>query len=537
MESAGKRLAPVVWVMAFAFGALQLGTARLGEYDFFHDEFYYWIGGQRLMWGYVDHPPLAAWSMALTTGLFGDGLLGFRSVSTLCGMATVVLTARMAARLGAAPFAQAMAAACVIFAPFTLIFFSFHSVNAIELLAWTLACSLLVDIIANRDPRYWWAFGLVAGLALLNKHTFALLGAALSLGLLATPQRVLLWNRAAWGGAVLALLIASPNLLWNAVNDWPSLGFYMSRAEVGNLPTSVGDALFLQVAGTNPIAAAVWIPGVWFLCFSKAGRRYRGLGIAFALLFVVIVLSGQRRGDRIAGAYPVVFAAGAAAWDLWRFRGRTVLRGIVATALVGVGVLLLPPSLPITSLENVAAWFDAVDESPTIEATDVGEKVPLTLSGRVGWQAFAEHVIAQWRALPPEQRSRAAIVTSHWVFASVIEYYGRDVDLPPVVSPHNAYAFWNDRIEGRDVVVSVDVRREALDRAFADTRALQRYTCAACPAFRPELEIHVSSRPLEPLAVWLEAHRHYGLTPVPEWASWLPEPDAIEPGADEPGAD
>ena len=140
---------------------------------------------------------------------------------------------------------------------------------------------------------------------------------ALALGVLATPMRRQLRSRYLWLGVAIALLIAAPNIYWNFANGWPSLEFYSTRGE-GILDASVRLALKIQILGMNPVNLLLWVPGLVFLLFSKEARPYRPLGIAFLVLFVGILLSGQRRGDRIVGIYPIVFAAGALVWDRWQ---------------------------------------------------------------------------------------------------------------------------------------------------------------------------------------------------------------------------
>ncbi|HJX27526.1 MAG TPA: hypothetical protein VJ885_06405, partial [Thermoanaerobaculia bacterium] len=41
-----------------ALAAVLLHLPFLGEYGWFRDELYYVVCGERLAWGYVDHPPL-----------------------------------------------------------------------------------------------------------------------------------------------------------------------------------------------------------------------------------------------------------------------------------------------------------------------------------------------------------------------------------------------------------------------------------------------------------------------------------------------
>jgi hypothetical protein len=60
-------------------------------------------------------------------------------------------------------------------APFMLIHFSFYSVNAIEILLWTATTFLMLELIRTGNDRWWLAIGMVSGIGLLNKHTFALL--------------------------------------------------------------------------------------------------------------------------------------------------------------------------------------------------------------------------------------------------------------------------------------------------------------------------------------------------------------------------
>jgi hypothetical protein len=42
------------------------------------DEGYYWLWGQHPGWSYYDHPPLGGWLHALTSFLFGDGIVPAR---------------------------------------------------------------------------------------------------------------------------------------------------------------------------------------------------------------------------------------------------------------------------------------------------------------------------------------------------------------------------------------------------------------------------------------------------------------------------
>jgi len=508
------RTPPLLLGLAVAVAALELATAWTPPYGLFHDELYYWAGAQRLALGYVDHPPLAPWVLAASTALLGDGRLAFRLVPALCFGGTVLLTGRMAQRLGAGSFGQVLAGLSVAVMPVLLVLFSFYSVNALEILLWTATTFLLVELLRTGNDRLWLGIGVLAGIGLLDKHTFALLGAGIAVGILATPLRAQLRSRWLWIGGAIALLLALPNLLWNAQYDWPSLAFYRSRPAV-DLPATLAEALELQILGANPANLLVWLPGALFLLFSRRARPYRPLGIAFVTLFVVILLSGHRRADRIVGIYPVVLAAGATAWDQWRGRGYRGVRIALVGALLAFGALVLPTSLPILSPRAVGEYFEALGEKPEIETSDVGQAIPLYFAGRLDWERFADQVAETWEALPPGEQERAVMLAPHWVFASVLEYYGRDRGFPPVVAPHNAYWFWREDAAGHDVVLAVAIPADVLARDFAETRELGVFRCQYCTRFRRDLPIVLATGPVRPLEALLFEWRHFSIEAAP----------------------
>ncbi len=135
-------------------------------------------------------------------------------------------------------------------------------------------------------PGCWLAFGLVAGLGLLTKETILFWGFALVVGLLLTRQRRLLFNRWTLFGGLIAFVLVSPFLIWNAFNGWASLQYwagYSHNQLGGGSPLAF---LVNQIVVMNPISVFLWGAGLWYF-FSKRGARYRVFGWAFLILFVL----------------------------------------------------------------------------------------------------------------------------------------------------------------------------------------------------------------------------------------------------------
>jgi Dolichyl-phosphate-mannose-protein mannosyltransferase len=149
----------------------------------------------------------------------------------------------------------------------------------------------------------------VAGLGLLTKETILFWGFALVVGLLLTPQRRLLFTRWTLFGGLIAFVLVSPFLLWNAVNGWASIHYWASYSAnhgVAGLPL---DFVVNQILIMNPLSLPLRVAGLWYL-FSKRGAHYRVFGWAYLILLVLFILL-QGKSYFLAPAYPPLFASGA----------------------------------------------------------------------------------------------------------------------------------------------------------------------------------------------------------------------------------
>ena len=170
------------------------------------------------------------------------------------------------------------------------------------------------------QPRWWLAFGAVAGVALLNKDLVVLLAVALLIGLVVERRWALLRSPWLLAGGALALLIAAPNLLWQADHGWPQreMAEALSERLAGEnrshphpAPAPVrgpalrpgalvgGEGARHRAPGPGRYRALLWtwIAGV-VIAFVTAGRPYYVLPLTTVVLLVGVRRLGAARTHR-----------------------------------------------------------------------------------------------------------------------------------------------------------------------------------------------------------------------------------------------
>jgi hypothetical protein len=235
------------------------------------DEAYYWVWSRHLSLSYVDHPPMIAWLIRLGTDLLGPGELGVRCLMTILTAGTILIMTMAARRLIDDWRAVAFVPVALLLCPLMNAIGSLATPDtpACFFQAAALACALAIfapNTHGKRGPL-WLGFGLFIGLALLSKYTSVLLGLAIFLALLWTPQgRRHLRTPWPWLGAAIAVAIFSPVILWNAQHHWISFKFQLRHGlSAGDIPpwSSVLAYLGGQFAVSTPILFFLLVFVLW----------------------------------------------------------------------------------------------------------------------------------------------------------------------------------------------------------------------------------------------------------------------------------
>ena len=482
-----------VYVLAIAATVLHLACS--GRYGYFRDELYYAACGQRLAWGYVDHAPLAPFLAQLSRLMLGDSLFALRFLPALSAAAKVFLGGWIARELGGGRFAQFFAAFCVLIAPIYLTFDNFFSMNAFEPVFWMTGAAIVLRILNGGDPRLWLLFGAVAGLGILNKHSMLFFGSGIALGLLLTPARRQYTQIWIWLGAAIAFLLFLPNLLWEIRNHWPTIA--LLQAVVGGKYSTVApwDYIWQQTLLTNPLAAPVWLAGLYFLLRDRVGKKYAALAWAyFTVLAEMLILHGKIY--YLAPAYIMLLAAGAVCIEQRLLpRAGAWLRPVLVAPLALGAAIAAPLAMPILPVEAAIKYCRFWDVQAIHVENVPQNELPQLFGDMFGWQEQVGSLAAVYKSLPPAEQAQAAILAYNYGQASAVNYFGPRFGLPRAISGHNQFGFWGPGNASGSLVVVIGFREAALRARFA---SVQRMATVSPRYALPEetgLTIFVCRRP------------------------------------------
>jgi hypothetical protein len=416
----------------------------------------------------------------------------------------------MAREMGGRRTAQFLAALAVLLAPIYLTFDNFFSMNAFEPVFWMASAAIVLRILNGGDRRLWLLFGVVAGLGLQNKHSMLFFGSGLALGLLLTPARREFARIWIWLGAAIAFLIFLPNLLWEIHNGWPTLA--LLHAVIGKKYSTVSPLEFIlqQALLTDPLAAPIWLAGLWFLLRDRVGKRYSLLAWAYlTVLAEMIYLHGKIY--YLAPAYIMLFAAGAV-WLELRLIPRTGrwLVPAIATPLVIAAAIALPlamPVLPVNAAVKYCRFWNV--QAVHVENIPLGD-LPQLFGDMYGWPEQAAAVAGVYNALPALDRAQAAVLAKNYGEAAAIDHFGPKLGLPLAISGHNQYGFWGPRGYSGNVVVAIGFTESFLRQSFGE---VQLAAVVSPPHAMPEesnLPIFICRQPkatlqqMWPRFIWLD---------------------------------
>lgn len=243
----------------------------MGSSDLLVEEAYYWNYAQHLDFGYLDHPPMVALLIKLSTTLLGNTSLGIRITSIVCWLIMAFFSFKLSNLIQ-----RGSGRYCLFFLSMLPFFFLQSLVITPDqplVACWSAALYCLYRSIVLNEAKYWYAVGVCLGLGMISKYTIALLGPATLLYLGVVPSaRQWFSRKEPYIAVFIATLFFTPVLYWNATHDWASFVFQGSRRLESDFYFSFHHFIGLLIVFLFP-------PGIWSLWRLMRGNLADVIGI------------------------------------------------------------------------------------------------------------------------------------------------------------------------------------------------------------------------------------------------------------------
>jgi hypothetical protein len=374
------------------------------------DEAYYWEWSRRPAFGYVDHPPMVAWTIAAFSWLGhtpGFVRLGF----VLCGVVASLALAACTIEITGDRRSGAIAALVLALTPLMSFAFGTASPDGPYLMFWSLGLWFAVRAFKRDRTVDWILLGVMLGAVLLSR----VLGLAFLFGLLAyatTSNRRATWRRGLPIALGIAFVMCLPFLIWNATHDWVTVFFALFYRH-----EEARESSFLWILLTQ---LAAYSPGIWVAVIVCA-LHPRNAFLAWTALPQFILVMGLSLVERVETHWVVGFFVSLCAmlgivYSQIDRRGRIIW----GTATVIPAVILL---VPIFAFLLAPSWtWHMIQRETGAQLRNNGPFEIMTYS-----------MVAVDAARLVRERD-AILMTDGYGLSSVIDF---DAGVPPVVIGYN----------------------------------------------------------------------------------------------------
>jgi len=209
------------------------------------DEAHYALYADRLAWSYFDHPPLVGWiQWPLVAINAPDGIL--RLIPIVLWIVSCTMVNQITEQVWNFYHSQTepqSSSRAGLFAVAVIVFAPLPHVLAVGLVPDSLLTPLALGILwmalrwVMQDGYYrfsqWILLGVLFGLAGLSKYTAVLYVLAFSIACLSVPRWSTLKNPGFYIAILIALVVISPVILWNATHDWISFRYQIDHGAGG----------------------------------------------------------------------------------------------------------------------------------------------------------------------------------------------------------------------------------------------------------------------------------------------------------------
>jgi hypothetical protein len=391
------------------------------EYALHRDEYLHLDQGRHLAWGYESVPPFTSWISWLILQL-GNGVFWVKFFPALFGALTLLVVWKTVEMLKGNLFALVLSATAITFSAILRINILYQP-NSFDILCWTLFYFTLIKYVNSKNDKWIYAAALVFAFGFLNKYNIIFLAAGLFPALLLSEQRKLLLTRTFYFAAAIALIIVSPNLLWQYQHHFPVVHHLKELADTQL--ANVNRAGFLKEQllfffNSFFIVIAAFISFFTFPAF----RKYHFLWWAY--FFTILIFTYLKAKSYYAiGLYPIFFAFGSVYLEILLNKGwKLYLRPVLILFVVVLFLFPLKYIFPLLSPAEIANKNKAFTSMGLLRWEDGKQHMlPQDFADMLGWNELAHKTDSIYASLP--DKSHTLVLCDNYGQTGAINYYSK----------------------------------------------------------------------------------------------------------------
>lgn len=408
------------------------------EYELQRDEYLYLDQANHLAWGYLSVPPVSSWISSIIA-ILGNSVFWVKFFPALFGAITIIMVWKTIEELRGDLFALVLGAACVLFSAL-LRLNTLYQPNSLDVLCWSSFYFFIIKYFNTEKTQWLFAMALVFAFGFLNKYNIVFLIIGFVPAILVTKQRKIFLKKELYLAMFLALVVISPNLLWQYNNDFPVIHHLKELAEkqlvnVDRIEFLKSQLLFF------PGSFLVIVSGLYALLFYNPYRNYKSFFWAF--LFTLIVFMYFRAKDYYAiGLYPIYIALGSAFLaDFLKSGLKYYLKPIAIAIPILIFIFSYQIAFPNKSPDQIINNSDVYKKFGLLRWEDGKDhSLPQDYADMLGWKELARKVDSIYIKLP--NTDQTLVLCDNYGQAGAINYYTRQ-DIKSV-SFNADYVNWFD---------------------------------------------------------------------------------------------
>ncbi|MEO6231908.1 MAG: glycosyltransferase family 39 protein [Ferruginibacter sp.] len=406
-------------------------------YNLHRDEYLHLDQAKHLAWGYESVPPFTSWISWLILQL-GNSVFWIKFFPVLFGVLTMVVVWKAIEALKGGLFALILGALAIIFSVIMRINILYQP-NSFDILCWTFFYFSLLKYINTENNKWLWIAAVTFAFGFLNKYNIGFLIIGLLPAILLTPHRKILLNKQFYFAVLLALLLISPNLVWQYQNNFPVVHHMKELADTQLVNVQRLDFIREQLlffAGSVFTLIAAFAAFIIYRPFTQ----YRVFALAY-IFTILIFLYFKAKPYYAIGCYPTLLSFGVVYLEQVLMKGwKFYVRPVLIFLLLGLFIPVMKIIFPISTPEKIAADNGKFKKLGMLKWEDGNEHtLPQDFADMLGWDELAHKVDSIYETVA--NKTNTLVLCDNYGQAGAINYYTHNKDLH-AVSLNADYINW-----------------------------------------------------------------------------------------------